>query len=49
MVKHAQTIPQLLLTNYLGGFDHLMELALKRLTIMSQPPEVYSEPSQHQT
>ena len=29
MVKHAQTIRQLLLTNCLSVFDHFAELALK--------------------
>ena len=32
MVKHTQTIRQLLPTNYLSVFDHFVGLALKGLT-----------------
>ena len=37
MVKHTQTIPQLLRTDCLSVFDHFVGLALKWLSIIIVP------------
>ena len=43
MVKHTQTIRQLLPTNFLSVFDHFVGLALKLLRFLFQVDFLYKD------